>query len=276
MENLIENNHSIIGFSDKFSYNNQAIKYEISIDGKLGLYVEDCALALGVTDCKKLKDGRNSITPRWNRVYDDLVAIEKIANLGDFKNLDKEKKKEIRNFMKTMTISESDLYKWSFRIDNEQGRLFRDWLATVVLPSLREYGIYITGMENMSPSEIELAVKERTEAYILRKYGIGIRKELTDTIKKIVQPRPEESYKYGMYTNVVYEVLFGLDCYQYKVSRGIPDKKNLRDWLKENDEAEILNKISKAEDFLGNLIQANITDPNQLKVLLDNWNKANQ
>ena len=274
MCNEIENT-SIIGFSDEFSYNNQAIKYEITTDSKLRLYVEDCAIALGVVDRKKLKDGSISVTPRWNRVYEDLVAIDKIANVGDFKKLDKDRKKELRETMKVMTISESDLYNWSFRVDTENGKLFREWLATIVLPTLRQYGIYVTGMENMTPAEIEFTVQERTEAYILRKYGIGIRKELTDTIKRIVAPRPEEYIVYAIDTNIVYETLFGLSCHDYKMSRGIPEKKNLRDWLKENNETELLNEITKAEDFLGNLIQANITDYDQLRGLLSNWNMAN-
>ena len=261
---------SIIGFSDQFSYNNQAIKYEITTDSKLRLYVEDCALALGVSQTKQRKTGEFT-TIRWDRVFNDLQAIEAVSNVGEWKNLSKEEQEEI----KLMTISEVDLYKWSFRVSTEQGKIFREWLATTVIPALREYGIYVTGMENMTPAEIEFTVHERTEAYILRKYGIGIRKELTDTIKRIVAPKPEEYIVYAIYTNIVYETLFGLSCHDYKMSRGIAEKKNLRDWLKENNETELLNQITKAEDFLGNLIQANITDYDQLRALLNNWNMAN-
>jgi len=84
-----------IGFSDEFSYNNHPIKYEISKGGKLDLYVEDCALALGVTQTKVLKDNTESKTVRWERVYDDLIGIERIPNTGDFKNLDATVKKSI-------------------------------------------------------------------------------------------------------------------------------------------------------------------------------------
>ncbi|MDI0267206.1 hypothetical protein QIW52_14575 [Clostridioides difficile] len=75
-----------IGFSDEFTYNNQALKYEITQDGLLKLYVEDCAKALGVTQSKKLKDDTDSITVRWERVYEDLVGIEKSPVLGILKN----------------------------------------------------------------------------------------------------------------------------------------------------------------------------------------------
>ncbi|MCI9976443.1 hypothetical protein JY742_09950 [Clostridioides difficile] len=97
----MEQKYQIV-FSDEFTYNNQALKYEITQDGLLKLYVEDCAKALGVTQSKKLKDDTDSITVRWERVYEDLVGIEKIPNTGDFKKLDKD--------MKNMTISESELY----------------------------------------------------------------------------------------------------------------------------------------------------------------------
>lgn len=91
-----------IGFSDEFSYGNNMIKYEITKDNTVQLYVEDCARALGVTETKK---ATGNTTIRWNRVYDDLVGIEKIANVGEFKNLDKDMKKHIRSQLKNMTIS---------------------------------------------------------------------------------------------------------------------------------------------------------------------------
>lgn len=60
----MNNNGYQIGFSDEFSYNNQPINYEITQEGRLQLYVEDCARALGVTQSKKLKDNTESITIR--------------------------------------------------------------------------------------------------------------------------------------------------------------------------------------------------------------------
>jgi prophage antirepressor-like protein len=262
---------SQIGFSDEFTYCNIPIKYEVTEDKKLQLYVEDCAKSLGITQTKNTQNG-DSITIRWERVYSDLVGIDRIPNSGDFKKLDNDTKKEIRNKLKQMTISESELYLWSFRVDGEQGKKFREWLATVVLPCLREYGIYITNMENMSASEIEIAVKERTEAYILRKHGINIRKSLTDTIKKYINPAPYESDRYyGGFTNIVYNVLFGLDCKPYKILIGAEEKDNLRDYLKDKDMSTELNHISKAEDFMCNLIMSGVKDEKQLKTFLTNW-----
>lgn len=260
-----------IGFSDEFSYNDLPIRYEITKDNQLTLNVEDCAIALGVTQIKTLKDKTESITVRWERVFDDLVGIEKIPNIGDFKNLDSDAKKKIRNEMKSMTISESQLYLWSFRVESEQGKLFRDWLAKVVLPNLREHGIYVTGMEKMTPEEIKRVTDERVESYILRKFGITVRKELTDTIKNVINPAPYDGWIYGKYTNIVYKVLFGMECKEYKYSRGLEDKDSLRDDMREKGEGKLLDLIAKAEDFLGSLIMAGITDYSMLEGLITRW-----
>lgn len=263
---------SQIGFSDQFSYCNTPIKYEITENNTIQLYVEDCAKALGVTQTKKLKEGGESITVRWEEVTDDLIAIDKIPTSWDLKKADKTLKKEIRNNLKSMTISESELYLWSFRADSEQGKKFRDWLATVVLPNLREHGIYVNGMENMTPEEVKRVTDERIESYILRKHGINIRKSLTDTIKKYINPSPYESDRYyGGFTNIVYNVLFGLDCKPYKALIGAKEKDNLRDYLKDNHMDKEINYITKAEDFMSNLIMSGVKDEKMLKSFLTNW-----
>lgn len=262
-----------IGFADDFSYGEEVIKYEITTDNKLQLYVEDCARALGVVKKSELKDKNVSITVRWDRVYDDLVGIDKIPNLGNFKDLDKDKKKEIRNLLKSMTISETELYLWSFRVDSEQGKKFRDWLATIVLPNLREHGIYVTGMENMDAEQVKRVTNERIESYVLRKWGVGIRKCLTDTIQKVIAPEPYESWKYGTYTNIIYLVLFGYECKPYKELLGLDEKDSLRDYMSENGMDEDINMIAKAEDFMSSLIMSGITDVSVLTNLITNWYK---
>lgn len=260
-----------VGFSDEFTYGDEIIKYEITKENTIQLYVEDCARALGVTDKKTLKDGSESVTVRWNRVYDDLVSIDKIANSGDFKSLDKDMKAHVRNLMKSMTISETELYLWSFRVDSQQGKQFRDWLAKIVLPNLREHGIYVTGMENMSAEEVKRVTDERIESYVLRKWGVGIRKSLTDTIKRIIQPLPCENWKYGNYTNITYRVLFGYDCKQYKEALGLTDKDSLRDYMKDNNMDDSINMIAKAEDFMSSLIMSGVTDEVMLETMIRNW-----
>lgn len=263
-----------IGFSDEFTYDGSIIKYEVTEQGKLQLYVEDCARALGVTDSRTLKDGSTSTTVRWNRVYDDLVGIEKIANTGDFKKLGKEAKKELRESMKSTTITETELYLWSFRVGSDKGKAFRDWLARIVLPNLREHGIYITGMEDMTPEEVKQVADERVERYILRKYGISIRRSLTDAIKQVLNPAPYEGYVYANYTNLLYNVLFGMDCKEYKEELGLKKKDSLRDNIRDSEDYESLTDIAKAEEFMGNLILSGITDSGMLKNMMDTWHSS--
>ena len=263
-----------IGFSDEFTYNNSLIKYEVTENGRLQLYVEDCAKALGVTQVRKLKDNTESINIRWERVYADLVGIEKIPDLGDFKKLDKETKQTVRDNLKSMTITETELYLWSFRVGSEQGQAFREWLARVVLPNLREHGIYITGMENMTPEEVKQVADERVERYILRKYGITIRRSLTDAIKQVLNPAPYEGYVYAKYTNLLYNVLFGMDCKDYKEQLGLREKDSLRDSIRDSDDFTTLTDIAKAEEFMGNLILSGVTDDSMLKNMMDNWHNS--
>lgn len=261
-----------IGFSDEFSYCDTLIKYEVSEgDNALHLYVEDVAKALGVTQSKKLKDGSISETVRWERIYADLVAIERIPNIGDFKNLSSDDKKTIRKEMKDMTITEKQLYLWSFVAQTEKCKGFRDWLAGTVLPNLRQYGIYIDGMENMTPEEIKIESDKRVEKYILRKWGIGIRKSVTDAIKKAINPpnTKEGGYIYAKYTNLVYNIIFGMDCKEYKEELGLGEKDNLRDFLP-TDEVDV---VGRAEDCLCNFLNAGITEYTALENLMTTWYK---
>lgn len=260
-----------IGFSDGFSYGDTLIKYEITDNKELRLYVEDCARALGVTKTSKLKDGRVSETLRYDRVYEDLVGVERIPTLGNFKDMNKDERKQLRSNIKSMTISETELYLWSFRVDGEQGKSFRNWLATIVLPHLREYGIYLNGMEDMSVEEIEYKIEEAKENFVLRKFGIGIRRNFTDVIKENINPSPSESYKYGSYTNIVYRTIFGMDCKEYKAQLELANKDSLRDSIRDSEDYLMLNDIAKAEEVMGMFMMTGVKDEEVLEDMLFDW-----
>lgn len=257
-----------IGFSDEFNFGNNIIRFEISSERKLGLYVEDCALALGVSRVQRRKTGEFT-NVRWERVYEDLQAIDAVPNSGHWSDLNTDEKEQF----KKMTISERDLYKWSFRVGTEQGKEFVEWLVTIVLPNLREHGIYVTGMEHMNAEEVKLAVEKRTQAYVLRKFGITVRKSLTDAIKKYINPRPEEAYLYGQYTNIIYRALFNMDCTKCKEVLGITNE-SFRDTLRDNNMSKEINDIIDAEKFMCNLFESGMTDINIITTIMNNWGKA--
>lgn len=263
-------NNYQIGFSDEFSYNNQVVKYEITTDKRMKVYVKDCAIALG--RCRvQVKNGEEYHSFRWQMIYDDLVKCG-IIDGSVFHHDIGEKKITYKKIVENMTIYENELYKWAISINTENSMQFKNWLTDTVLPNLREYGIYITGMEDMTPQEIKIAADERVEAYVFRKYGIGIRRRLTDTIKNVLQPDPGESYIYANYTNIIYKVIFDLDYKNYMKSIGLNAKSDsLRDYLKDNNDSNTLDLISKAEECASNFIMSGITDYNMLKSMLSNW-----
>ena len=51
--------------------------------------------------------------------------------------------------------------------------------------------------------QIKRIADERVERYVLRKYGLNIRRNLTDAIKLALNPPPNQSYIYGIYTNIL-------------------------------------------------------------------------
>ena len=261
------NNKSNVGFADNFKYGESLINYEVTEDNKLRLYVSDCAIALGM----------NRKTIRWDRVYKALMEIKVLPTSGDYKSLSNKEKNEIRNKMKVMTITERELYLWSFKVDNEKGKLFREWLATTVLPNLREHGFYMEGMESMTPEEIKLNADIRVEAYVLRKFGIGVRKDLTATIQKVIKPMPCQGHIYAQYTNIIYRVIFGMNCKEYKDSLNLTAKDSLRDYLRDNeglDGNKKIDDIGKTEDFMHNLLLSGITSLDTLENLIKNWYKG--
>lgn len=83
------------------------------------MYVKDCAYALGIVDMKVLKDKSISTTIRWNRVYNDLIDINKIVNIGKYKDMSVESKKTIRDKMKTMKVTQEDIIMWSKMVNND-------------------------------------------------------------------------------------------------------------------------------------------------------------
>lgn len=112
----MQNNQAQIGFSDEFTYNNLPIKYDITTDSHLGLYVEDCARALGVTQTKNTNNG-TSTTIRWERVYGDLIGIGVIPYEGKYTKFSKRKKYYIRNKLKQMLIDKESFVIWCNRVN---------------------------------------------------------------------------------------------------------------------------------------------------------------
>ena len=72
--------------------------------------------------------------------------------------------------------------------------------------------------------------------------GKTVRRDLARTIQNEI--KPDCSFVYSNYTNLIYKALFGKSAKQLKEERGITKSDNLRDNLTEEE----LNKLSELED----------------------------
>lgn len=168
-------------------------------------------------------------------------------------------------------FTEDGLYDFMLECRTEKCKPFRKWLVKQVLPCIRKYGFYMDGIENMSAEEIKAEADRRIEQYVLRKFGIGIRKQLTQTIKDCLEPNPKDKYIYARYTNTIYRGIFGMDCLALKKSKGLSKKDNLRDYMTDKE----LDFLSRAEDYVCGLIQGGITDIEMITTMISNWYNNN-
>jgi len=58
-----------------------------------------------------------------------------------------------------------------------------------------------------------------------------------------------------------------MDCKEYKEKLGLSGKDSLRDNVTDIE----INNITKAEDFMGNLMMSGITDVSLLRNFMGNW-----
>lgn len=127
---------------------------------------------------------------------------------------------------------------------------FRKWINNTVIPNLYKDGMYVNGEEDCeTQEELEQLIDEATEWKIMRKYGIGVRNDLTGNIKLHINP--SNSRLYGTITDqFVYKPIFGKTAKQMREQFGV---KKLRDDLFTTQE---LSDIAKQEDFVDRLIVA--------------------
>ena len=88
-------------------------------------------VAKDVCDVLELSDVNKSVT----RLDDDEKLIRKIFVSGQNREM--------------WTVNESGLYNLIFRSTKPQAKVFRKWVTTEVLPSIRKYGYYSTDARKM-------------------------------------------------------------------------------------------------------------------------------
>lgn len=126
---------------------------------------------------------------------------------------------------------------------------FRKWINNTVIPNIYKDGMYVDGEEDCKTSEEVLnLIDEATERKIMRKYGIGCRKDLVGDIKDNLSTNP---HMFATVTDqLIYKPLFGKRARDLKEEFGVT---KLRDDLFTTEE---LSDIAKQEEFVDRLIVA--------------------
>lgn len=153
-------------------------------------------------------------------------------------------------------INESGLYSCILSITKrnvaryELARDFKKWVTKEVLPTIRKDGMYVSGEEEAeSVEELNDLVSQAMERKILRKYGIGVRNDLTSTIKN--NWTIKNRFLMATYTNeLVYKPIFKATASELKHKYKV---KKLRDDLFTEDElmkvADIEKEVALLIDF---------------------------
>ena len=110
------------------------------------------------------------------------------------------------------------------------GNDIQHWVNGIVLPSIARTGEYIAH----------------------RKDGIGLRRELTDAIKRGIDNKELTENAYPSVTDAVYFIRFGMHAQYLRAALGIGDKDNIREHMGQDD----LDALAKIERSIGAALDA--------------------
>lgn len=149
-----------------------------------------------------------------------------------------------------LCVTEASLYRQIFKSRKPFAEEFQDWICEEVIPTIRKDGMYVSGEEEVeSVEELNDLITQAMERKILRKYGIGVRNDLTSTIKN--NWTIKNKFLMATYTNeLVYKPIFKATASELKHKYKV---KKLRDDLFTEDElmkvADIEKEVALLIDF---------------------------
>ncbi|GEM_PF-6587493 len=199
-------------------------------------------------------------------IADDVCRILEIKNTSDaLKKFKEGKEKDIitvlcdvdnnyttskaRKTQDMLFVSEQGLYKLIFKSRKPFAEEFQDWICGEVIPTLRKDGMYVNGEEDVeSVEELTQLVDEAMERKVLRKFGIGVRKDWSKTIEDNWNIR--NKFQFATYTNeLVYKPIFNRTAKQLKEQFKVV---KLRDDLFTLEE---LSNVAKLENEICTLVE---------------------
>lgn len=131
-----------------------------------------------------------------------------------------------------------------------------------ILKTLRQDGMYITGEDIVNNvQELDELLNKAYERKVLRKFGIGVRKDLTSVVQENLNPK--NKFLYATITDqLIYKPTVGKTAKELKTKF---HTKKLRD---EHFTCEELTKIANQEQFVSNLIEK-FKDYNKVKEIVN-------
>lgn len=187
----------------------------------------------------------------------DIAKILELSNIS--KSLDKHKEGKDKTTLtisysgnmttNVLCVSEQGLYKLIFKSRKPFAEEFQDWICEEVIPALRKDGMYVNGEEDVkSVEELTQLVDEAMERKVLRKFGIGVRKNWSKTIEDNWNIR--NRFQFATYTNeLVYKPIFNKTAKQLKKQFEV---QKLRDDLFTLEE---LSNVAKLENEICTLVE---------------------
>lgn len=114
-----------------------------------------------------------------------------------------------------------------------------------------------------------LQSKQREEFEYFRKTGKVIRRGLTDKIK---ETNPKGGFVYGLYTNIIYEKIFGKKAKELKEEKGLKTNQQLRDSFTSNELAMVKDLEEKVKSVIDFYIM-NGTNPKRIVYVVEDFIK---
>lgn len=161
----------------------------------------------------------NSVKPAEVLASDGVISVLRIAH-----------SRKITNTRFSYYYNQEGLYEVLLNSQAESAQKFRLWITHEVLPAIAKYGEYIAA----------------------RKDGIGLRRLLTDSIKRGIDENRLTDKAYADITDAVYFIRYGLHTETMRILLRLPSEANIREALPQDELrilGEIENKISGCVDM---------------------------
>lgn len=191
------------------------------------------ALSAVAALCEKVKtycelNGKEFVADQKVEIANSTRKAEIIASDGVIMVVRVWMSSRATNSKFTYYYNQEGLYEVLLNSNAEGALRFRYWVTHEVLPSIAKYGEYVA----------------------VRKDGIGIRRFLTDAIKRQIDLKRMDEHAYPTITDVVYIIRYGMNSNQLRRHLGLEEGDNIREHLSQEE----LQALARIEDELAGLL----------------------